>query len=1143
MVSSLERSTEAAIARGVARLKSEAARPRRVVFTIVSANYMAYAATLMQSVRQIHPDLARLIILADAPQRFEDLDLAADLIYCDDLAIPLIDNMKLWYTVIEFNTALKPNVFCMLIDRFGYEQVIYLDPDILLFGSLDPIYQVLDTHSLVLTPHMLRPLQDGREPSDLSIMKSGVYNLGFLAARKDEQTTSFLSWWADRCLAHCRVDVPANIFTDQRWMDLAPAFVERTLILRDTSCNVAYWNIGQRSVKGSMQAGWTVDGRPLTFFHFSGIAPDNPSSFSKHQNRFTPEMLGDVAELCELYRARVLANGFAHLKKRPYGFAHFPNGRPIEEFMRSWLKRAIDDARIDPLQPLEIGSEFFDEPDETAQERGITLTRFMYQFWLDRPDLQSVFNIASDDGLESFLEWFISGDAEAQGIDGRSIAAGALLHDGTAHAEAGNGAIATPPWPSIASRCAVTSAREATQFMHGDVLVRMGPADYKLPIQAALAWEVRADLQSVFPLQDLDGVQEYTAWSMTAALVEGVVDRSLLTPAFIAQVVRLSSISAYYKDVPLTEGMLITRRIATRRDHLLGWLRFPTDRNSRLAHGFWYAFVAPQEFGWPEVIAARVRAYFLEATDYTVAGFALNRAEMALWEMRSDLQRTFPLNDRRSAWNYLLWLATQGAAELGLTLAEIDPRLPVMLAADAAGYPGLPNALVMAHAGRRDLQSAFDIETPMGRSALVEWGATRFRATYAGTPLGALPLGFIDDDVGVVAAPAKPSPPPQHRATLALTGQWKARSGRGEDLRCSVLSLQAVGYTDFIVVDREAGALFNAEGQPLPEGPVEVLVNIVHLNADTAYEDWRFLDRQGVAAGRVIGWWAWELDRLPRRWLHAFSFYDEIWASTAFARASFAREGLRPVKQVPMAVVAPPAQAPVPRAALSLPLDATVFLFMFDFRSYASRKNPEAVVQAFLSAFSDPEENVRLVMKTQGGAGAAIPWRRLNALCRDPRIDVRDISMTRAEVLDLLTTCDAFVSLHRSEGFGRGPAEAMLMGKPVIVTGYSGTADFATPDCAYVVGYRLVPVGAGDYPGAEGQTWAEANIAQAAQAMRRIHDDPDSARATGERGRARIEHLYDPLVSGRAILAAIGIDAPTAPGANTRRRRRVEVSV
>ena len=170
-------------------------------------------------------------------------------------------------------------------------------------------------------------------------MKSGVYNLGFCAARRDGAITAFMSWWADRCLAHARVQVEANIFTDQRWMDLAPVFVERTLILRDTAYNVAYWNLGQRVVRGNAAKGWTVDGRPLVFFHFSGISPEDPASFSKHQDRFTVADLGEVAPLLELYRARVLANLHAEFRKRRYGYARFSNGRPIEDFMRSWVKR------------------------------------------------------------------------------------------------------------------------------------------------------------------------------------------------------------------------------------------------------------------------------------------------------------------------------------------------------------------------------------------------------------------------------------------------------------------------------------------------------------------------------------------------------------------------------------------------------------------------------------------------------------------------------------------------------------------------------------------------------------------------------------------------------------------------------------
>ncbi len=1099
--------------------------PKRAFFTIISANYIAYAATLMQSLRAVAPDVPRFIILADKPRRFDGIDLAAAVIGCDALEIPLLDNMTLWYSVMELNTALKPYAFTHLLERLGFDRVIYLDPDILVLAPLEAAWTALDAHSLVLTPHILHPLQDGCEPSDLAILKSGIYNLGFCGFRRDDPALSFLGWWQDRCHAHCRADVAANYFTDQRWMDLAPIFVPQTRILRDTAYNVAYWNLAQRRVAGGPARGYTVDGAPIVFFHFSGIDPEDAESFSRHQNRFTPATVGDVAVLLAEYRALVLANGHAEYRRLPYGFARFTNGRPIETHMRTWLIRAIDDGMIDPLTPLVIGSEFFDAPDETARDRGIIMTRFMYQLWLDRPDLQRVFDLHHERGLEAFINWFIGGEAEAQGIDGRSIAAGALLYDSAAHAEAANAAAVPPPWPSVAVRAGSLPAREAGAQFHGDVSVRIGHMDALLPMQAALAWELRADLQRAYPIQDPDGLQDYLAWVLTAGLREHVVDRALLTPDFIVQLLRMSAISSYYKDVPITEAMLITRRVAEARGRLDGWLRFPTDRLSRLAHGFWFAFLAPALFDWPDVIAARVKAWFHEPTELVVGGLTLNRAAMTPWELRADLQRTFPLDDERSLWNYLLWLVTYGVGELAVGIATIDPRLPAFLAADSLLAPGVPNVLIMLLANRRDLQETYDIRTPEGRAGLLDWGHDNFPENYANRALAELDFPFVSAERRPTPAPkpqrARPRRRRAVRTRLLLTGEWAARSGRGEDLRGSVAALTAAGFSDFLVLDR-AGTLFDRRGRALTETDIEAEVNLVHHNADTAYDDWRFLAARGVRAERTIGWWAWELDRLPRRWLHAFSFYDEIWASSAFARAAFAREALRSIRLVPMAVALPPRDAEPDRAALGLTPDATVFLFMFDFRSFASRKNPEGVVQAFLTAFPDPEDDVRLIVKTQGGDAAPIPWRRLSALCRDARIELRDVSLERAELLDLVAAADCFVSLHRSEGFGRGPAEAMLMGKPVIVTGYSGTMDFATADCAYVVGYRLVPVGVGEYPGAEGQAWADADIAQAAHAMRRVHEDPDAARATGARARARIQHLYAPEVSGRAMLTALG---------------------
>jgi glycosyltransferase involved in cell wall biosynthesis len=165
------------------------------------------------------------------------------------------------------------------------------------------------------------------------------------------------------------------------------------------------------------------------------------------------------------------------------------------------------------------------------------------------------------------------------------------------------------------------------------------------------------------------------------------------------------------------------------------------------------------------------------------------------------------------------------------------------------------------------------------------------------------------------------------------------------------------------------------------------------------------------------------------------------------------------------------------------------------------------------------------MIKTQGGASAAAAWRRLNALCADPRIELRDVSLDRLALLKMVASADVFVSLHRSEGFGRGPAEAMLLERPVIATGYSGTTDFISADCAYVVSYTLRPVLADEYPGVDGQSWAEPDVNEAAGFMRRCHEHKAEAAELGRRGAARVQDLFNPRRVGRAMLTELRLSA------------------
>ena len=1101
-----------------ARAASHAAAPR-AVFTIVSANYIAYAATLMQSVRDHHPDVARFIVLVDAAQDFPGLDLAAEVLPAGACGIAAFGNMALWYDVMELNTAVKPSVFLHLFGR-GFGQVAYLDPDILVAAPLQAVWDGLEGHSLVLTPHHTRPLQDGGHPNDLAIMKAGVYNLGFLGLRSDADGTRLARWWADRLLTGCRVDLPGHMFTDQRWMDLAPAFVERTLILRHPGCNLAYWNLPHRTVGGVPSSGFTVDGLPLVFAHFSGIAPDDPTSFSKHQDRYTADSLPPaMAALCAEYRRRVMGNGWAASSKLPYAYGRFPDGRRIEPGMRRWLLRALDDGRLDPQEPVRVASDFFDQPEDQAA-LGAPLTRLMHQLWLDRADLQAHFPVASAAGAAAYRTWFLSGEAASSGVDPRSVAAvrrlGLPCSFPSRH----------PPWPPVAAAVWDGPAAEAGAFLAADVAFELDGAPALLSRGLALTWERRADLQHHFPLRDVRGLESYVAWCLTSGLHEGAVAPGMISEGLVAWLNQPAPGVAGAADVPMTRALVGTQGCTLGRGLLPPAAGFPEDRTARLSHAMWFAYLAPRLLRWPESLTRPVRAWFGARSDVSAAGFTLNRAAVVLWWLRTDVAAAHPLFDEGARQGYLLWLLLHGLRELGLAVADLDPALARQLRQVAPGLPGVPWFAGLLHSCRADLRDGFDLSTPAGRQGLANWCGSFLWAEYAATPAGR------------AALPPAPAPAPV-RAALALTGYWSGQTGIGEFVRGTAMSLRRCGFDDFVVVDRLSGRMHRADGTPLPPGTaLRVQRNVVHMNAETALEDWAWMRHMGVQAERTVGWWAWELEALPSRWRSSYSYYDEVWGISRFTTAAVTQPGLRPARTVPQPIHLPDGFAPAPRASHGLRDGETVFLFMFDPHSFVARKNPEGVVRAFAAAFPAGDEPVRLVVKTHHGADFPEVMAALRALSADPRVEVRDEYTSRDAVLGLVAAADAFVSLHRAEGFGRGPAEAMLLGKPVILTDYSGTQDFADAGVALLVPHRLVPVAPDEYIGVEGQRWAEPDVAAAAAHMRWVLDNPAEARALGARARARIEAWHGPTAVGRQVLLALGLDAADDPVALSSRPSR-----
>ena len=304
-------------------------------------------------------------------------------------------------------------------------------------------------------------------------------------------------------------------------------------------------------------------------------------------------------------------------------------------------------------------------------------------------------------------------------------------------------------------------------------------------------------------------------------------------------------------------------------------------------------------------------------------------------------------------------------------------------------------------------------------------------------------------------------------------------------------------------------------------------VNLYCVNGDEADRVIETVGRKAFDGSYNIIYPAWELARYPEPWAKVLRQFDEVWAPSAFIQEAIAGVVSKPVVHMPLAVDLKLSSF-LGRRHFGIPEEAFVVLFFFDFSSFADRKNPGAVLRAFeLLAARRPDAHIHCVIKSRGGADADEAQTaledRLAALA--PRAQAIYGDLTDNEIKNLVRVCDVFVSLHRSEGFGRGMAEAMAMGRPAIATGYSGNLDFMTPQTSLLVDYDLVPVAKGAYPHGDGQVWAEASPEHASRLIEKLLDDPAEARAIGQRARRHIRENFSVHAIGQRYvdrLKAIG---------------------
>jgi glycosyltransferase involved in cell wall biosynthesis len=256
-----------------------------------------------------------------------------------------------------------------------------------------------------------------------------------------------------------------------------------------------------------------------------------------------------------------------------------------------------------------------------------------------------------------------------------------------------------------------------------------------------------------------------------------------------------------------------------------------------------------------------------------------------------------------------------------------------------------------------------------------------------------------------------------------------------------------------------------------------------------------------------VGCFVWELAALPRVWKEALEFFDVLLAKSDFIRSTFENA----LSQVPtisgVYPLALPENVQANRARFDIPNDAVVFVCIVDPTSDPERKNPFGAIDAFRSAFSD-DDQTQLVVKVNNAShnGRAHPLLpKIRAHCRPhPRIHLIEESLSYAEVMSLYASCDVFVALHRSEGLGLGPLEAMALGKPVIATGWSGNMTYMDHGNACLVRYKLIPAAGSlsvytrQFLGTDA-LWADPDIGHAAAWMKRLAHDPELRIRIGRR--------------------------------------------
>jgi len=354
---------------------------------------------------------------------------------------------------------------------------------------------------------------------------------------------------------------------------------------------------------------------------------------------------------------------------------------------------------------------------------------------------------------------------------------------------------------------------------------------------------------------------------------------------------------------------------------------------------------------------------------------------------------------------------------------------------------------------------------------------------------------------------------------INLIGYVRAMTGIGEAARSTALALNK-SKIPYSIIDFNHDIPFHQIDNSLEYSLGKTFnynVNLIHVNPLQLPYVWESFGEENLSRQYNIGVWYWELQEFPDEWISRFNVVDEIWVASEFVRKSIQIKSTIPVIKVPPCIEVNYDPC-LTRRDFDLPEGKFLYLCAYDTLSVHERKNPSGAINAFIRAFSNSNLPVGLVIKINNAEKNLPAVRQLkNQLKGYKNCYVIEEFFTKKKFCSLLKLVDVYISLHRSEGFGLIPAEAMYLGKPVIMTNWSGNKDFMTDDNSCGVNFQLIPVGKNAYPYDPNQLWADPDIDHAIYYLKKLFFDSNYYSMISRNASNYIRTNLSPDVVGQII--------------------------